>query len=113
MSYVVALSTVLGDIFSFGVGIILFKILVFIKLVFALESVHGLALFKSEVDWRTGGPKVNGFVLESYECLLRGSRLILYKVLKGQEFVFRESRELQSICGCALKTFGKLSLPSF
>jgi hypothetical protein len=57
MSCVLALSAFLGDIFFSGVGITLFKTLVLTNLVFALVLVHGPAVFKSEVDWRTGGPE--------------------------------------------------------
>jgi hypothetical protein len=46
-----------GDIFFFGVGIILFRTLLFTALVFVLVLVHGPALFKSEVDWRNCGPE--------------------------------------------------------
>ena len=57
MSCVLAHSAFLGDIFFSDVGIILFKTLVFTNLVFALVLVHGPAIFKSEVDWRAGGPE--------------------------------------------------------
>jgi hypothetical protein len=45
------------DIFCYGFGIIILKTLVFTALVFAWVLVDGPALFKSEVDWRTGGPE--------------------------------------------------------
>jgi len=57
MSCVLVLSAFLGDIFFPGVGITLFKTLVFTNLAFALVLVRGPAVFKSEVVWRIGGPE--------------------------------------------------------
>jgi len=57
MSCVLILSAFLGDIFFSGVGITLLKTLVFTNLAFALVLVRGPAVFKSEVDWRTGSPE--------------------------------------------------------
>jgi len=42
---------------AFRLGIITFKTLVLIALVFALVLVAHPASFKSEVDWRAGGPE--------------------------------------------------------
>lgn len=57
MPCVLFLSTFLGDIFFSGIGIALFKTLGFTNLAFALVLVRGPAVFKSEVDWRYGGPE--------------------------------------------------------
>jgi hypothetical protein len=46
-----------ADIFASGFGIIILKTLVFTASVFAWVSMDDPVTFKSEVDWRTGGPE--------------------------------------------------------